>query len=678
MKLLNIFSLMITLTLLSPSASAQSLSAGVKAENLDKSVAPGEDFYQFACGGWMKNHPLPAAYSRYGAFDAVGETVDEQINGILTTLTKGTYTKGTVEQKVRDLYLLAMDSVRRNKEGLAPIKPYLTQLEHLNSITAFKAWMLKQVPYGTEYIYGTYFGADEKDSRNNILNIYQSGLTLGQKEFYTATDSASQAILAAYRQHITRMFGIAGFDAATSEAKMKNVMDLEMRIAQFSRTAVELRDPERNYNKMTYAEFEKLYPNLILDDVMTSLDINRKHYASLVVGQPEFCEGLNALLPTLTLSQLRDYYEWQLINEAATLLNDELRDEDFHFNGEIRRGRKTQHPRWRTATNQVQSVLGQALGRIYVEKYFPASAKQRMEQLVSNLQKALGQRIDAQQWMTAETKKVAHEKLDAFYVKIGYPNKWDDISTLNINPVISFYDNMRNASRFHIQLHLSKTVGKPVDRDEWHMYPQTVNAYYNPTTNEICFPAGILQYPFFDNDADDAFNYGAIGVVIGHEMTHGFDDQGSHYDKDGNMRDWWQASDVEQFKALGDQYAAYFDGIEILPGLHANGRLTLGENLADHGGLSVSYQAFLNAGGENNGNKLGFTPQQRFFLAYSGVWAQNITEQEKRNRLKSDPHSQGEWRVKGALPHIDAWYDAFQIKPTDKLYLPKEKRLNLW
>ncbi len=664
-------------------ASAQQLSAGIKAENMDLSARPGDDFYQYACGGWMKNNPLPAAYSRYGSFDMVGEAVNKQINDILTTLADSSYARGTVEQKVRDLYLLAMDSVRRNNDGLAPIKPYLAQLEAVKTLPDLQKWVLQQVPYGMDYVYGTYFGADEKDSRNNILNIYQSGLTLRQKEFYVSTDSASLALLEQYRRHIERMFVIAGFSASLAEQKMRNVMDTEMRMAQFSRTSVELRDSEKNYNKMSLTDFEARYPQLLLVDLMQTVGVSRSNIEQIVVGQPEYCEGLNALLGSLPAEQWRDYFEWQLLNDAATLLSDDLRDEDFHFNGEVRRGRKEQRPRWRTATDQVQSVLGQALGRIYVAKYFPASAKERMEKLVKNLQTALGQRIDAQEWMTPETKKVAHEKLSTFYVKIGYPNKWDDISGLTIDPALTFYENMRNAAKFRIQLLLSKTVGKPVDRDEWHMYPQTVNAYYNPTTNEICFPAGILQYPFFDNDADDAFNYGAIGVVIGHEMTHGFDDQGSHYDKDGNMRDWWQQSDVEKFKALGNQYAEFFDGIEILPGLHANGKLTLGENLADHGGLMVSYQAFQNvmqsgAAGDTDSVKMGLTPQQRFFVAYAGVWAQNITDQERRTRLKTDVHSQGEWRVKGALPHIKAWYDAFGIKPSDKLYLPEDKRLNLW
>lgn len=670
-------------------ASAQTvLDAGIKSENLDTTVQPGTDFYQFACGGWMKNNPLPAAYSRFGSFDKLGKTVDKQINDILTELLASTYAKGTEEQKVSDLYRLAMDSVRRNTEGLAPIMPYLTQLNECKSVKDVKAWLLKQVPYGSRLFYQAYYGADEKDSKNNILDINQGGLTLGQKEFYTATDSASLALLEDYRKHITAMFTIAGFAPKKAEKKMQNVMSVEMRLAGFSRTRVELRDVEKNYNKMTSAEFLAKYPNLMLTDVMTAMGVERKYYEHIVVGQPDFCEGLNALLPQLTTDELRDYYLWRLINGAANLLSDNLRDEHFHFNGEIRSGRKEQHPRWKTATSQVQGVMGEALGRIYVKKHFSPEAKERMLQLVRNLQISLGERIDAQEWMSEETKKQAHEKLDAFYVKIGYPDKWDDLTNLVIDPSLSYYENMRNANRFLQELDLAKTVGKPVDREQWYMYPQTVNAYYNPTTNEICFPAGILQPPFFDNNADDAFNYGAIGVVIGHEMTHGFDDQGAHFDKDGNMHDWWTEDDMTKFKALGKQYADYFDTIELLPGLYSNGKQTLGENLADHGGLQVSWQAYQNAKKQNaaqNGGtdpndieKLGFTADQRFFMAYAGVWAQTITEQEIRNRLKTDVHSQGEWRVKGALPHIDAWYQAFGIQPTDKMYLKKEDRLNLW
>ena len=381
----------------------------------------------------------------------------------------------------------------------------------------------------------------------------------------------------------------------------------------------------------------------------------------------------------MTADALRAYMEWDVINSSTGYLSDAVSEANFDFFGRTMQGRKEDHPRWKRATSQVESVFGEALGKIYCERHFPAASKERMEKLVRNLQVALSERIDAQDWMSAETKQAAHAKLDAFYVKIGYPNKWKDMSGLTIDPSKSYYENAQACSEFFFKQHIAEKAGKRVDRDEWHMTPQTVNAYYNPTTNEICFPAGILQYPFFDATADDAFNYGAIGVVIGHEMTHGFDDQGRQYDKDGNMKDWWTESDGKNFIARTDKYADFFSAIKVLPDLNGNGRLTLGENLADHGGLQVAFTAFKNATKDAPLTDIdGFTPEQRFFLAYAGVWGQNITEAEIRNRTKSDPHALGMWRVNGALPHIDMWYDAFGVKEGDKMFIPKSERLQLW
>jgi putative endopeptidase len=381
----------------------------------------------------------------------------------------------------------------------------------------------------------------------------------------------------------------------------------------------------------------------------------------------------------MTTDDMKAYMQWDVISSAANYLSDEIREANFDFYGKTMTGRKEDYPLWKRATNQVQATMGEALGKMYCEKYFPATSKKIMEQLVKNLQTALGQRIDAQTWMSDSTKANAHKKLSTFYVKIGYPDKWTDYSQLTIDPSKSYYENIVNTRVWSSRKHIAEKAGKPVDRDEWYMTPQTVNAYYNPTTNEICFPAGILQYPFFDPKADEAFNYGAIGVVIGHEMTHGFDDQGRQYDADGNMNDWWTASDAAGFEERANLYDRFFSNIKVLPDLNANGRLTLGENLADHGGLQVAYYAFKNAT-EKKPLKVkdGFTPEQRFFIAYAGVWGQNITEQEIRNRVKNDPHSLGEWRVNGALPHIDMWYDAFNVKPTDKMFIPKEQRLELW
>jgi putative endopeptidase len=398
-----------------------------------------------------------------------------------------------------------------------------------------------------------------------------------------------------------------------------------------------------------------------------------------VVGQPEFLAGVDKLITTMDAASYRDYMEWGQIMSSASYLSTEVQAANFEFFGKVMSGRKEDHPLWRRATTQLESQMGQALGKIYTEKYFPAAAKERMIKLIKNLQIALGERIAAQDWMSDSTKVNALLKLNTFYVKVGYPDKWIDMSGLTIDPTKSYYANIKECRKFWTAYEIEHNAGKPVDHDDWYMNPQTVNAYYNPTTNEICFPAGILQRPFFDMEADDAFNYGAIGVVIGHEMTHGFDDQGRQYDKDGNMHDWWAAADGTQFKERTDKYADFFSAIKVLPDLNANGRMTLGENLADHGGLQVAFAAFQNA--TKNG-KLpaidGFTAEQRFFMAYAGVWANNITEEEIRNRTKSDYHSLGRWRVNGALPHIDAWYDAFHVQPTDKMFIPKDKRLPLW
>ena len=475
------------------------------------------------------------------------------------------------------------------------------------------------------------------------------------------------------------MFQLFGFSKGAATKKMQNIMKVETALAKVSKSRTELRDPEANYNKMTLQEFETKYPNLPLVKVMNAKGIQTKYLQEMVVGQPAFLEGANKLVGTLKPAEYRDVMEWSIISSAANLLSDDVVEESFDFNGRKRSGRKENHPLWKRSTAQVERVMGEALGKIYSEKYFPEAAKQRVITLVKNLQIALGERIAAQNWMDDSTKVNALLKLSTFYVKVGYPDKWIDLSKLQIDPEKSYYENMQECSKFWNAWRIEHTAGKPVDRDDWHMNPQTVNAYYNPTTNEICFPAGILQYPFFDMTADDAFNYGAIGVVIGHEMTHGFDDQGRRFDKDGNMHDWWKNSDAKNFTERTDKYADFFSAIEVLPGLNGNGRLTLGENLADHGGLQVAYAAYKNATKLSPlGEKDGLTADQRFFHAYAGVWAGNITEEEIRNRTKSDPHSLGRWRVNGALPHIDAWYEAFGVKEGDKMFIPKSERLDLW
>ena len=659
-------------------AEAQSKS-GLVMSNLDKTVKPADDFYQFATGGWQKNNPLPAAYSRFGSFDLLAENNNKQINGILTELQKKKYKTGTIEQKLSDFYKLALDVDARNKAGIAPVKPMLDEI----SAAQTKADLFKlQQKYADQSLgvdFDTYIGADDKNVTMNILNLSQGGLTLGQKDYYMNNDAATVAIREAYKKYIAKMFQLYGFSEAEAQQNAQRIFQHETSIALISKSRTELRDPQANYNKMTLKEFQQNYPNIPLEALCNAEGIKSEYIQEMIVGQPAFFAGIDKLNAAEDAQTLKALILWGVIQNSSAYLTDEIREADFDFFGKTMSGRQQDYELWKRAVNQVQSQMGEALGRMYCKKYFPESSKKMMEQLVKNLQVSLGQRIDAQTWMSDTTKQAAHKKLDKFYVKIGYPNKWTDYSKLTIDPSKSYYENVMACRKFRLAKSIEEKAGKPVDKDEWYMTPQTVNAYYNPTTNEICFPAGILQYPFFNPKADEAFNYGAIGVVIGHEMTHGFDDQGRQYDADGNLKDWWTANDAKGFEKRADLYANFFSNIKVLPDLNANGRFTLGENLADHGGLMVSFNAFKNATAKKPlKNKDGFTAEQRFFLAYAGVWGQNITEKEIRQRVKNDPHALGKWRVDGALPHIDAWYEAFGVKQGDKMFIPKSERLELW
>lgn len=663
---------------LTAGAQAQ-LKSGIDLKNLDNSVRPADDFYQYACGGWMKNNPLPAAYSRFGSFDQLGLDNNKRVNTILSDLLKKEYPQGSTERKLSDFYKMAMDSVRRNKEGVKPVMPLINEIEKAKTVADLRKIQLKYATFSYGVPMGIGFGADEKNATMNILNIYQGGICLGQKEYYLDTDPATTAIREAYKKHIERMFKLFGFSGAAAKSKMESIMKVETELAKVSKSSTELRDVAANYNKMTIQNFESNYPHIGLTQLLNAEGVKSEYFKELVVGQPAFVKGADKILSEMTADELRAYMEWDVILSAAGYLSDDVVAANFDFFGKTMSGRKEDHPRWKRATSQVESQMGEALGKMYVERYFPASSKERMEKLVKNLQISLAERIKEQDWMSDDTKKAALDKLDAFYVKIGYPNKWKDMSGLTIDPKLSYYENVQNCRKFWNDWDIENRAGKPVDKDEWFMTPQTVNAYYNPTTNEICFPAGILQVPFFDPSADDAFNYGAIGVVIGHEMTHGFDDQGRNYDKNGNMVDWWTASDAENFNKRAAVCVDFFSAIKVLPDLNANGKLTLGENIADHGGLQVAFNAYKNATKDAPLKEIdGLTADQRFFLAYAGVWAANITEEDIRNRTKSDPHSLGEWRVNGALPHINAWYEAFNVKPTDKLYIPENQRLQLW
>ena len=643
---------------------------------MDTTVSAGTDFFRYACGGWNDAHPLTAEYSRYGTFDELFENSQKQLRELIEGLAAQKNNQaGSAAQKIGDLYNMAMDSVTLNKQGAEPVKAMLDKIAGMKDKSEIVPMMTEMAHIGIGTYFRSYVYADPKNSSLNIFQMGQGGINLGEKEYYLDTDSITQNIREQYKLYIGKLFQLAGFSEADAQQKVADVMEIETAIAKVSRSATELRDPEANYHKMSFDELKKTISGIDWDAYMKGLGIQVP--AELNVEQVEPIQEVARLMNTLPLSKHVSYLEYNLLDAAASCLSDDFVAARFDFYGKVLSGRQVNQPRWKRAVNSVNGMLGELVGEMYVEKYFPAAAKERMVKLVKNLQTALGERIDAQEWMSDSTKIRAHEKLAVFHVKVGYPDKWKDYSKLEIKND-SYWANVCRASEWGFNDMYSR-IGKPVDKDEWLMTPQTVNAYYNPSTNEICFPAAILQPPFFNMEADDAANYGAIGVVIGHEMTHGFDDQGRQFDKDGNLTDWWAPGDADRFKERAQVMVDFFNKIEVLPGLQANGELTLGENLADHGGLNVAYLAFQNATKDAPlGVVDGFTPEQRFFLAYATLWAGNIRDEQIRVYTKSDPHSLGKWRVNGALPHIQAWYDAFHITPSDPLYVAPENRVNVW
>ena len=659
------------------SAQTTDLKSGLDRNDMDLSIKPGTNFFDYAGGNWRKSHPIPAEYSRYGSFEVLIENNERQLHDLIEQLAKESHPAGSLEQKIGDLYNLAMDSTRRNREGWTPIKGQLELVAAVKTQKDLTILSGQLGRYGVESYFGIGVGSDMKDSKMNIVGIQQGGLSLGNRDYYLENDEATQKIREAYKQYIVKMFRLVGDDEATAQKKMEAVFNIEMRIAKASKSMVELRDPEANYHKMTFNQLLNDYPGIDWSTLLLCSGFPAISYVDM--GQPENIREIEKLMADTPIEDQKAYMAFKVIENASGQLSDDFRNATFDFYGRVMSGTTQDRARWKRAIGAVQGVLGEAVGKMYVEKYFPASSKERMIQLVRNLQKSLGERIKEQKWMSKETQEKALEKLNTFYVKIGYPDTWMDYSGLTIDPSKSYFENLCQASAFITDYYIQKDVNKPVDRTRWQMTPQTINAYYNPTTNEICFPAGILQPPFFNPEADDAANYGAIGVVIGHEMTHGFDDQGSQFDKDGNLKNWWTEADRKNFEARTKVMADFFSKIEVLPGLYANGQLTLGENIADHGGLNIAFQAFKEATAANPlPEKDGFTPEQRFFLAYAKVWIDNIRDEEIRNRTKNDPHSLGRWRVNGALPHIDAWYKAFNIGKKDPLYVPAKQRVDVW
>jgi len=664
--------LFVTMATMMMACGSKKVNMGVRPENLDTTANPVENFYQYACGGWMQNNPLQPEYSRYGSFDDLGQRNLEQVNGLIQDLAKEQHEKGSVAQKIGDLYNLVMDTVKRDTLGVMPAYKSINALMDIQTKNELLAYLATSLECS---MWAMYVDADAMNSSMNILNECQAGFGLGEKEYYFDTDEHTTMIRNEYKKHIAEMFSLFGF--LDGDLACEKVMHIETRLAKAALNNVELRDPVANYNKMSINELQQMVPQI---DWKRYLELGGMHTDSINIGQIEHLKEAGKVWEEESLSDLITYFVWQVIDGSASYLSQDVYMENFHFYGELLSGAKEPRPLWKRATGMVNGTLGEAVGQMYVKKYFPEENKERMLQLVKNLQASLGERIEALDWMSDETKAKALEKLAAFTIKIGYPDKWRDYTALDIDPSLSLYENVLRASKFEQDYSLSY-LDKPVDKEKWYMTPQTVNAYYNPSSNEICFPAGILQYPFFDMSADDAFNYGAIGVVIGHEMTHGFDDQGCQFDKDGNLNNWWTEEDKAKFDARTKVLEEYFNGIEVAPGVHANGAFTLGENIADHGGLQISYQAFQNvvkSGKAQLAKEAEFTPDQRFFLSYANVWAGNIRDEEVLRRTKSDPHSLGKWRVNGALPHIEAWYKAFNVDETAPMYVPEEKRAHIW
>lgn len=676
---MNIKYFLPALALAASSAWAQqdNLSSGIDKANMDLTAKPGTDFYQYATGGWTAAHPLTPEYSRYAQFDALAENNRKQLRELIEEMAAKQHKQGTLEQKIGSLYRLAMDSVRRNKEDYAPIKALLDEVQALNSRKAVQYEMAKLQSMGIPNFFSFGCDADLKDAKWNLMQVYQGGISMGERDYYLENDEPTKKIREAYRLYVKKLFTMTGMNAEEAAQAMEAVLKIETRIATASYSATKQRDVEGNYHKMSYQKLLTDFPGI---DWSTLFLLNGvPAFKEISVSQPEPIHEVEKILAECSVDELKAYLYYKVVNDACSSLSDRFRQEAFNFYNHTMAGAEQDRPRWKRAVGAVEGALGMAVGRLYVEKYFPESSKQRMVELVKNLQVALGQRIDAQKWMSEATKHQAHEKLNSFYVKIGYPDEWMDYSKLDIDEKLSYYENMVRATQFMSNYYVEKHVNKPVDRTEWLMTPQTINAYYNPTTNEICFPAGILQPPFFNAEADDACNYGAIGVVIGHEMTHGFDDQGAQFDKDGNLKNWWTEKDKTEFEKRTKVMRDFFDRIKVLPDLNANGLLTLGENTADHGGLNIAYQALQNAMKQHPlGKKDGFTPEQRFFLSYGLIWANNTREAMLRQLVKTDPHSPARWRVNGALPHIDAWYKAFNITSKDPLFIPKKNRVEVW
>lgn len=669
--------LIMSVAIMAAATSCGTKSAGEKVPaidlaNLDPSISAKEDFYQYATGGWQKNHPLKPEYSRYGTFDVLRENNEIRLNELFQGLSSVKAEKGSVQQKISDLYAMGLDSTRLNAEGVNPVKPYLDALESVKDVESYVRAMADIELHGDGGCWGVYAESDMTDNSNTVLYITQSGLALGNRDYYLLAENAE--LREGYLNFLKKIFTLAGDEKA--EQKAKDAFDFQMTIAEPSWSMIQQRDIEARYNPMTPEQLYKEYPALRFDAYLDAMGIPAQ--SKIVLEQPSYFKALNRILAKTNPRILRHYLQAQLLSGACGYISDDFTDASFDFFSAQMSGIKEQKPRWKRAMQAPNSILGEAVGEMYVAKYFPEKDKQKMLQIVKNIQKGLSEHVASLDWMSEQTKARAQEKLSSFIIKIGYPDKWKDYSTLEIDAQKSYYQNLREASLWSMRDNLSK-LGRPVDKTEWGMTPQTVNAYYNPTTNEICFPAGILQPPFFNPNADDAVNYGAIGVVISHEMTHGFDDQGRLFDKDGNLNNWWTEEDAASFKAKADKLVAQFDAVQIQDGLYANGSATLGENIADQGGLRIAFTAMKNSFGGKEPKPIdGFTAEQRFYLAYAILWGQNITPQECARLTLLDVHSLGRNRVNVSLRNLQDFFDAFDIKEGDKMFRPEEERVVIW
>ncbi|HYK77921.1 MAG TPA: M13 family metallopeptidase [Daejeonella sp.] len=644
--------------------------------NMDLSYKPGNDFYMYASGNWIKNNPVPAKETRCGSFNQLR---DFNINAVKTLVTDAAANKnapaGSVEKRVGDFYAAGMDSLTIEKLGYTPIKADLEKVKtvkDINGVLAEAAYM-RTAGMGSP-LFGFFVGQDRKYVNNMIPQLSQGGTTLPDRDYYLKTDSRSLQIQEAYKKYITKLFTLTGVSQAEAQKNAETIFNIEKALATAQMSRVEMRDPYKTYNKFAVADFSKTTPGIDWKDLMSKMKVNGQD--TVLVNSPKFFTDLNALLTSTPVENWQTYLQWNILKSAAPYLSSDFVNANFAFSQTLS-GQKVQTPRWQRMSSLTDGTVGELLGQLYVNTYFKPEAKARMQEMITNLVKAFEIRIKNLDWMSEVTKQKALDKLHAFTPKIAYPDKWRNYDGLEISRA-NFYQNLRNASIWGYNEMVSQ-LGKPVDRTRWGMTPPTVNAYYSPVMNEIVFPAGILQFPFFDPNADDAVNYGGIGAVIGHEISHGFDDSGSQYDKDGTLRNWWTDEDRAKFKEKTQALKKQFDSYTVLDTLHVNGQLTMGENIGDLGGLNAAYEAFkMTKQGQSNQKIDGFTPDQRFFLSWAQVWRGNILPESAAQLIVTDPHSPGEYRTIGAPVNMDAWYKAFDIKPGDKLYKKPEDRIKLW